>query len=278
MSADRYEHTNVPEWVSEYGGEFDLPEWVWRTGHAQKACESNLPPVVVWRELLYYSGLKYGTRSMGLWISTYVGGKHKLAQRGRVQGNRLHCYPKAEDFAQRSGASERTVREHLLSLEHAGWLHIERHRQAPSDYWIAIPDCDLCPCGCEDTSPPPACDCGNRDDGGRCFMDCYPRPEETAARPEESSGLTGKNVRTGPEESADALGPSTRTKHLNHHQARCDSPDGSITAPLDVEEHQAMEERISRFIARFRESGIEEERIPEFVQQHRENSRKQGAA
>lgn len=154
---DRWEQTGVPGWINPLELGTDLPEWVTRTGHADAALNPDedghhLPPLVIWRTLLGFSGLKPVPRSVGLWLATYVGGQHKSAKAGWVRGNRLHAFPKAAHIAKRSGFAERTVRESLLTLERAGWVYIERHRIAPSDYWIALPEVELCPCGCEAAS------------------------------------------------------------------------------------------------------------------------------
>ena len=44
------------------------------------------------------------------------------------------------------GASRRTVQAAVHKGEQAGWLLVVRHRQAPSDYLLDVPDYQWCPC------------------------------------------------------------------------------------------------------------------------------------
>lgn len=194
----------MPEWHNIIDQGLDLPEWVWRSSHVDSLLGLDVPPVVVWRSLVMFSGLKYGTRSMALWLATYVGGKDKVTA-GKTRGSRTHCWPKAEHLAARSGASERTVRQHLLELEHAGWLIIERHKRKPSDYWLAVPDAAECPYGCENArAEETAAQLGEQHHGIAPDEDSW--AEESSGQGADSSGHERQKLPVRAADSSDALG------------------------------------------------------------------------
>lgn len=135
----------VPRW-NLYDADWrreDIPEWT--RSHITDEQFETLKPVTLWRELLGRSGLPGTSRAVGLWLSMWVS--------DGPQGKRTHCWPRVSQIVRRSGFKERAVRDALRQLECAGWLLVFRNRERclPSDYYLSVPDLDICPC--EDCAP-----------------------------------------------------------------------------------------------------------------------------